>query len=121
MSPENLSRRTILAGVAVAAPAIALPAIAATAPSIAPTAIATASPAVPALAAANPDNELLALGAELEHVEQDLIAGLTISETLEAVREAACKLAGVPRMTYDETKPRAYWEAYVEKRNSVRG
>ena len=119
---NNLSRRSFAAGVAVAAPAIALPAaIAVAAPSTAPTATATASPAVPALAAANPDNELLALGAELEHVEQDLIAGLTISEKLEAVREAACKLAGVPRMTYDETKPRAYWEAYVEKRNSVRG
>jgi hypothetical protein len=73
---------------------------------------------VPALAA-NPDAELLALGAELEHVEQELMACLTISEKLGAVREAACKLAGVPLMTYDETKPRAYWEAYVEKRNSV--
>jgi hypothetical protein len=75
-----LSRRTLVASAA------ALPAL-----------------AVPALASAdNPDAELLRLGAELEHVEQEWLARRALDRKWSAACERAREVAGMPRKKHSD-------------------
>jgi hypothetical protein len=103
MSHTNLNRRAILAGAA------ALPAVA-----VLPAAIAAS-----AAAADNPDAERLRLGKQLEQVEQEFSAQTATDEKRDAVWEAACERAGLPRIDFGSI-PHDEWMAYQDKRFGMR-
>ena len=96
MSPENLSRRAILAG-AAAVPALALP----------------------AEAADNPDAELLALGSQLEPIIREWVAKRASDRRERAAWHAACERAGFPQIAFGSV-PDDEWRAYQDKRVHIR-
>jgi hypothetical protein len=101
MSPENLSRRAIMASAAV------LPAV----------------PALPVASAiacvADPDAELLQLGAEFEPIIHEWAAQRAIDLRRHEAWEAACIRAGLPRIEFGSI-PDDEYRSYQDKRRNVR-
>jgi hypothetical protein len=108
MSPENLSRRAILAG-AASAPLLALPAVAVASPAL-----------VPVVSAADADAELLALGAKLEFLIVDWRAQDAVDRRRDRSDEAARRRAGMPRIKFGSVPDEEY-RAYQQKRFKIRG
>jgi hypothetical protein len=118
MSPENLSRRSMMTAAVTLA---AMPAVAILPAAAAETAASVESPA---LAAAEPvgnlDAELLAFGLKLESLIADWNAQRAIADRRHRADEAARKRAGLPDIKFGSI-PDDEWREYQHKRFKIRG